>query len=133
MIKSKIAKYQKILKRPYVIAALAIILIALALAAVFSISQIKNRRTPITQNKIQEKLKNHQELSQYQNQEPQIKLLTGDEIKKRREKYPLIYKDIGANVYEVRYIQARSGILLLYDAKSDKILKTFSLLEWNGP
>ena len=133
MIKSKIAKYQKILKRPYVIAALAIILIALALAAVFSISQIKNRRTPITQNKIQEKLKNHQELSQYQNQEPQIKLLTSDEIRKKRKLYPLIYKDIPTNVYEIRFSQAGSGILLIYDARSDKILKNFSLLEWNNP
>ncbi|OGE08280.1 hypothetical protein A3A60_02105 [Candidatus Curtissbacteria bacterium RIFCSPLOWO2_01_FULL_42_26] len=133
MIKSKIAKYQKILKRPYVIAALAIILIALALAAVFSISQIKNRRTPITQNKIQEKLKNHQELSQYQNQEPQIKLLTRNEIRKKRKLYPLIYKDIPTNVYEIRFSQAGSGILLIYDARSDKILKNFSLLEWNNP
>jgi len=133
VIKSKIAKYQKILKRPYVIAALAIILIALALAAVFSISQIKNRRTPITQNKIQEKLKNHQELSQYQNQEPQIKLLTRNEIRKKRKLYPLIYKDIPTNVYEIRFSQAGSGILLIYDARSDKILKNFSLLEWNNP
>jgi len=133
MIKTRITNYQKNLKKHHIIAALAIILIVLAAVAVFSISQIKNRSTQLSQSAIIEKLRNHQELSQYQNQEPQIKLLTSDEIRKKRKLYPLIYKDIPTNVYEVRFSQAGSGILLIYDARSDKILKNFSLLEWNNP
>lgn len=56
--------------------------------------------------------------------------LSGEQLKEKAKKYPLIYKDIRGDVYEVRLTQADGGVLLLYDARSDKILSKFNLLDW---
>ena len=64
MVKSKKTKFKQFLERRYVVIALALILIVLAAAAVFSISQIKNHPTPLSQDAVLEKLQKHEEMSQ---------------------------------------------------------------------
>ena len=57
--------------------------------------------------------------------------LRRDQQQKKAEQYPLIYGDLSGDVYEVRFSQGDGGVLLLYDARGDKILSKFNLLEWN--
>jgi len=89
----------------------------------------KNHQT-FSQDQILTKLKNHQEIAAYTNLQAQVKYLNPKDLREQAKKFPVIYKDIRGNIYEVRYSSLEGGVMLIYDAKSDKILKTFNLLDW---
>ena len=85
----------------------------------------------LSQHQILTKLKNHQEIAAYTNLQAQVKYLNPKDLREQAKKFPIIYKDAKGDIYEVRYGSSEGGVMLIYDAQGDKILKTFSLLDWN--
>lgn len=71
-----------------------------------------------------------EEVKDYKNLPAQVKYLDQKALNDAAKRFPVIYQGVQRDIYEVRYSTGTGGILLLYDAKSDKVLKTFNLLDW---
>src|SRR3990167_1716129 len=84
------------------------------------------RRQATPGDKIIKRVQEFDEVSQFRNLPAQVTYLDKKEIEERAEKFPVIYQDLSGDIYEVRFSSGDSGILLLYDAKGDKILRTFN-------
>jgi len=115
----------------FLILPLAIIIgLIVILYLVTNLLPAKNHQT-FSQDQILTKLKNHQEIAAYTSLQAQVKYLNPKDLREQAKKFPVIYKDTRGDIYEVRYNSPEGGVMLIYDAQSDKILKTFSLLDWN--
>jgi len=108
---------------------LALLAIFLLLAAIGLSPGPRQKISP--EDKIIQRVVKFDEVSQYKDFPAQTKLLSRQEIEERKTKFPLIYKDLSGEIYEIRFSSGEGGILLLYDAASDKILRTFNLLQWD--
>ena len=108
-------------------------LVALAILG-FTLPLIKSERVPVvlSQQTILANLQKHAEIAQYSNLPAEVKFLSSQELASQAKKFPVIYGDLKGSIYEVRFATGGSGTLLFYDAKSDRILKTFNLLEWKA-
>src|SRR3990167_11353327 len=100
------------------------------LLVTISLSFNQKPKTLTNEDKIRERVAQFEEVSQFKDLPAQTRLLSQKEIEERAKKLPVIYKDLSGDIYELRFSSGEGGILLLYDAASDKILRTFNLLDW---
>src|SRR3990167_2755497 len=101
------------------------------LLVTISLSTSQKPKTLTNEDKIIERVQQFEEVTQFKDLPAQTRLLGQKEIEERAKNFPLIYKDLSGEIYEVRFSSQEGGILLLYDAASDKILRTFNLLQWD--
>ena len=119
-VRSKISKTAPLVK----------LAIAAILLLVFTIFVSGPPGPVLTSEQIEERVEKFEEVKAFKDQTPQIKHLDRKGLLEQAKKYPVIYNGLNGDIYEVRYSGGNLGTLLLYDAKSDKILKIFNLLDW---
>ncbi len=112
---------------------LVFIPISIVIALAFYLStftQLTGRfiQPQLSNDEIINKVKSFPEISQYSSLPTMVKFISLDELNSLVKKYPVIYRNISKAVYEVRFSSGNSGLLVLYDADSDKILKTFEIV-----
>src|SRR3989344_47721 len=129
-IKNLVKKLSIRISREKFLIPLTLLTIFLLLVTI-SLSTSQKQKTLTNEDKIIERVQQFEEVTQFKDLPAQTRLLGQKEIEERAKNFPLIYKDLSGEIYEVRFSSQEGGILLLYDAASDKILRTFNLLQWD--
>ncbi|MEA3229347.1 MAG: hypothetical protein U9P44_00370 [archaeon] len=88
---------------------------------------IVQNQTQYTTSDISAKLSEHHELEAYSSYKIEnIKHMTENEITDYAKKEPVIYEGLtGNNIYSIECFSEHDGLLIIYDADSDTILKMF--------
>jgi len=112
-----------------IIAAVSIIAILL-LANLYTLNQPTGKfvQSQLSNDEIINKIKIFPEVSQYSTMPATVRFISSDELKFLSRQYPVVYGDVSQSVYEVRFSSGNSGLLVLYDADSNKVLKTFQIV-----
>ena len=82
----------------------------------------------ISNDEIINKIKIFPEVSEYSTMPATVNFISLDELNSLAKKYPVIYGNVSKAVYEVRFSSGNSGLLVLYDSDSNKILKQFEIV-----
>jgi len=113
---------------------LIITIVVVAIITTLSLPFISNQPTgkfiqpQLNNDEIINKVKNLPEVSQYSSMPATVKFISSEELNSLSKKYPVIYGNVSTSVYEVRFSSGNSGLLVLYDAYSNKILKQFEIV-----
>ena len=82
----------------------------------------------VSDAKILDNLRQFPEIKPYANYSANVTLLTQNEIAGLAEKQPVIYKNLtGGALYRVEYSSPGGGLLVIYDAEKNKILREFAI------
>jgi len=108
-------------------------LLAVALAVVvlfFAVQNLAERRGAgaAGEAKILDSLRQFPEIKPYTNYSANVTFLTQKDISELAEKQPIIYKNLtGSALYRVEYSSAGGGLLVIYDAENNRILREFAI------
>jgi hypothetical protein len=123
MKKKKIRKKKKKIGYIYAISLAAIIFLAIV-----ALTHKPTVQTTLTKEEILNKLKEFPEVRPYINLPANITLLTKSNLTELSKQYPAIYGNISKDVYEVKFSFDTSGLLVIYDAEQNKIIRIFEII-----
>lgn len=108
-------------------------LLAVALAVVvlfFAVQNLAERRGAgaAGEAKILDSLRQFPEIKPYANYSANVTFLAQKDISELAEKQPVIYENLtGSALYRVEYSSAGGGLLVIYDAENNTILREFAI------
>ena len=100
----------------------------LVIIALFAIFFFATKKPISIESEILEKVKNSPEVQDYKNYPANVTFLTKDKLTQLAKDYPIIYGNITIDVYEIRFLSDSKGLLVLYDANQNKIIRVFEII-----
>jgi len=70
-------------------------------------------------------LKAHDEIQKYENYSVEIVLLTEEDLEKLSNDQLVVYEGLTPGVYQITFFSVTDKLLVIYDYKSDKIIRMF--------
>lgn len=110
-----------------VITALSIALAIVIFQNQIMISKLNKNNIQLSDEQIINNLKQFPEIKPYENYQRNITLLTENDLKELKQRQPAIYSNIQSGTYRVIFTSNENGLLVLYDANQNKILKMFEI------
>jgi len=77
---------------------------------------------------ILEKVKGFPEVQPYKDLPVNVTFLSKERVEELSQKYPVIYGNISKDVYEIRFLSESKGLLVIYDAEENKIIRSFEII-----
>ena len=127
-MKFDIGKFKHLRKKFFLGLVLAVLFVAVVFGSLFYKGYFKAK--VLADDVVVERVMKLDEAKDYKGWSASALHVDSKQLQEKSKKYPLIYGDLTGDIYEIRLTQAEGEVLLLYDARSDKILAKFNLLDW---